>query len=819
MGSIWGDSRAGEAGKNREATQLGRVGGRVVGDGKFLRVGRNSFHVRGVAYGGFAARLDGWQFPERVQVKKDLTAIAFTGLNTVRTYTLPPPDIFEICEELDLRLLVGIHFDDWRMEPDYGRKAQARILDAGRRAVDQAMATMAGNPTVLAVAVGNEIPVDLIRLHGARAVEKTLSQLIEDVHEADPHMLATYVNFPTTEYLEPAGQDLLTFNVFLERPTDLRKYVHHLQVLAADKPLVLTELGLASEVHGEAAQAESIASQLEVIDELGCAGGAVFSWTDEWAVDDVAVLGWGFGVTTTDRRPKASLGVLEKWGGATYPAGLRVRWPKVSVVVCAYNEERNLDECLSSLIACSYPDLEVIVCDDGSTDATLEIANRFPFKVLALESMGLSAARNAGLAASTGEIVAYLDADAACHPEWPFHLALSLEDESVVATGGPNLAFDKVGFVERAIGHAPGTAAEVLLTPDRAEHVPGCNMAFRRDALEDIGGFDPTFTSAGDDVDVCWKLLDRGYQIGFAPAAQVRHHRRSSVVGYLRQQRGYGRAEKMLAGAHPHRFNLLGQARWQGAIYGGTRVIPSILRPVVYTGHMGMAPFQPITTRRSEAAGAWAAALLPLALAAGLLGIGLSVFSRQWLALPIAAAAVSVVYASAVGVATRPSYREPWPLRLRWLVALLHILQPIARTWGRLTGRKAAPSSGPGPAWLGDRSKWICDVEQALKSTGCSVRPAGTGASWDLTTHLGPMVSARIVTAVVWQWEPRIRVRYRLRWPAVTVLSAGIVLGVIGPPIGWAVVGLAAGWIAVGAVSLGRRIARAFAWTTSGMTS
>ena len=121
----------------------------------------------------------------------------------------------------------------------------------------------------------------------------------------------------------------------------------------------------------------------------------------------------------------------------------------------------------------TYPDLQVLVCDDGSTDRTLEIARRSPFEVLALPHGGLSAARNAGLAAARGEIVAYLDADAACHPEWPFHLALAFEDPRVVVAGGPNLPWPDAGLVERAVALSPGNPVEVLVGDDRAEHVPG----------------------------------------------------------------------------------------------------------------------------------------------------------------------------------------------------------------------------------------------------------------------------------------------------------------------------------------------------------
>lgn len=565
---------------------------RVVADGKHLAVDGAPFRVRGATYGSFVARLDGELYPEPTQIKADLTAMAGAGLNTVRTYTLPPPELIEVAGELEMRVLVGLHYRDWREELSPGRGASRRILDAGRRAVDAAMERCAANPAVLAVSVGNEVPADVVRVHGIGAVEEILAKLVDHVHDADAGMLATYSNFPSTEYLQVQGLDLVCFNVFLEQRDALRRYLRHLQVVAHKVPLVISELGLASEIHGQPAQADALRWQLETVDETGCAGATVFAWTDEWGVAGQSVEGWGFGVTDTGRRPKAALDVVSGWACSSL-ADLREHWPSISVVVCAYNEEGTIDECLRSLQACEYPNLEVIVCDDGSQDATIELIRDFPFWVLDLSHRGLSAARNSGLAAATGEIVAYLDADAACHPDWPYHLALSLEDDNVMATGGPNLPSAEAGLVERAVAASPGGPVHVLISDDRAEHVPGCNMAFRKHALEEIGGFDAVYTSAGDDVDVCWKLIDRGYDIGFAAPAQVRHHRRATVKGYLRQQRGYGRAERMLSGPHRHRFNRLGQARWRGSIYTRHVSLGSLLRPVVYHGWLGSAPSSP----------------------------------------------------------------------------------------------------------------------------------------------------------------------------------------------------------------------------------
>lgn len=795
--SPFGDAHAG-------VSTAGRT--RVTSDGKHLAVGSEVFRIKGVTYGGFAARDDGVRFPDPAQTESDFHAMAELGLNTVRVYELPPEELLDIAAAHDLRVIVGLDYHDWRMEREPGRAGRRRILEAGQRAVVEAMELCAGRPEVLAIAVGNEIPVDLVRFHGIDPVSATLSRLVEAVHAADPGMLATYVNYPTTEHLEVEGQDIVCFNVFLEEDPAFERYVRHLQVVSRHRPLIISEVGLGAAIHGEQAQSELLEAQLRILDEAGVAGATVYAWTDEWAVNDEPVEGWGFGITTADRTPKPALDAVARWAGRTIES-LRPEWPRLSVVVCAYNEERTLAECLASLEACRYPDLEVIVCNDGSTDRTSEIAHGFSFKVLELPHGGLSRARNAGLEASTGQIVAYVDADAACHPDWPFYLALSLEEPDVAATGGPNLPHPNAGLVERAVAESPGSPMEVLTSYDRAEHIAGCNMAFRRERLMAIRGFEPVYTSAGDDVDVCWKLLDEGHEIGFAPAAQVIHHRRATIKGYLRQQRGYGRAEKLLSGPHRYRFNRLGQARWAGFVYGGSRLLPSLFRPVVYTGHMGSALFQPITYRRAESIGSRATAMVPLAVPLMVLGALLSPFSAWWLALPGVLGLLAIVYGAGVGAAVRLHHEEATPLRLRALVGLLHVLQPLVRAWGRVTGSTAGPPR-PVPTWSGDRLAWLESVRRSLETERCGVRVSEPGANWDLEAVHGPMVSARITAAVAWQCEARHRITYGLR-PTLWALAAGAIIFVLaGWTPDWPLAALLVVWPLGELAVLRRRVAR-----------
>ena len=117
-------------------------------------------------------------------------------------------------------------------------------------------------------------------------------------------------------------------------------------------------------------------------------------------------------------------------------------------------------------------------------------------------------------------------------------------------------------FIAECVASSPGGPVHVLQSDQEAEHIPGCNMAFRRDCLQEIGGFDEQFRVAGDDVDVCWRIQERGWKLGFSPAAMVWHHRRNSLRTYWKQQKGYGKAEALLENKWPEKYNAAGHITW-----------------------------------------------------------------------------------------------------------------------------------------------------------------------------------------------------------------------------------------------------------------
>jgi hypothetical protein len=383
------------------------VRARVRVAGKFLARGPFSWRVRGVTYGPFAPNGGGEPFPAPDRVAADFARMKAAGINALRTYHVPPDWLLDAADDQQLAVLLDVPWPKHLCFLD-SRSTQA---DAWRR-VEEAARRGSRHPCLLGYSIGNEIPPAVVRWHSARRVQRFLAELRDVCKQADPEGLVTYANYPPTEYLELPFLDFATFNVYLHDRETFRRYLFRLQNLVGDRPLLLGELGMDTLRHGEAAQAEFLAGHVREATLMGLAGAFVFSWTDDWYTSGCAIQDWAFGITGADRRPKASYQALRQVFAASPGQLLPREPPRVSVVVCSYNGGRTLEQCLKSLLSLDYPDHEVILVDDGSTDDTRTIAARFPrVRTIHQPNQGLSVARNVGFAAATGEVIAYTDSD------------------------------------------------------------------------------------------------------------------------------------------------------------------------------------------------------------------------------------------------------------------------------------------------------------------------------------------------------------------------------------------------------------------------
>jgi O-antigen biosynthesis protein len=753
--------------------------------GKFLFVGNDKFWVRGVTYGAFRPDPKGREYHDPTVLERDFSLMAANGINAVRIpHTMPPRELLDTAQKHGLRVMVGLSAEqyagfliDRKGAPDVEELVRAKARSC------------AGHPALLCYALGNEIAAPVVRWLGRGRVESYLERLYWAVKAEDPSGLVTYVNYPTTEYLHLPFLDLVTFNVYLESQDRLQAYLARLHNIAGDRPLLMSEIGLDSLRNGETTQAQALEWQLRTTFAPGCAGAFIFSWTDEWHRAGAEVEDWAFGITARDRRPKPALTSVRE-AFTKVPFAKELPWPKTSVIVCTFNGSRTLSQCLESLLRLDYPHYEVIVVNDGSTDSTVKIASNYGFRVITTENRGLSSARNTGLNAATGEIVAYIDDDAHADPHWLRYLASTFMNTQHVGVGGPNIAPPDDGLIAECVAHSPGNPVHILLSDSEAEHIPGCNMAFRQAALEAIGGFDPQFRIAGDDVDVCWRLQQKGWTLGYSPGAMVWHSRRNSVRAYWQQQHNYGKAESFLEKKWPEKYNLAGHITWAGRVYGNGHQYKAWSQGKIYYGVWGSAPFQSIYQSPAGALESWLSMpewYLAIAALAPICALGF-LWLPMFYALPLLVLALSAPIFQAVVSASRVCFAVPpvsrlGRFKLQITTALLHLLQPLARLTGRLGSGltfwryNAASFTMPWPRKLAvwtehwrDPNERLKSFEADLRKAGVYVRRGGNYDRWDLEVREGLLGGARLLMAVEDHGAGNQFVRIRL-WPRYSLLE------------------------------------------------
>lgn len=224
--------------------------------------------------------------------------------------------------------------------------------------------------------------------------------------------------------------------------------------------------------------------------------------------------------------------------------------PFVSVVVPARNARRTLADCLSSLLRIDYPVTrrEILIIDNDSTDDTARIIREFPVIHLAEARRGPSHARNRGILASHGDLIAFTDADCVVTSRWLRALVAEFTSASIGGVAGEILAYPPHTWAEYYMARRRPRWQRTALEAVRPYAVTA-NVAFRRRVFDEIGLFDPRLIT-GQDQDFSWRFLRAGLGLRYAPGAVVFHHHRAGPWTFFRQQLGWAHGAALLRKYH-----------------------------------------------------------------------------------------------------------------------------------------------------------------------------------------------------------------------------------------------------------------------------
>lgn len=257
-----------------------------------------------------------------------------------------------------------------------------------------------------------------------------------------------------------------------------------------------------------------------------------------------AVLLWGLTLTFWSTLLFVPLSLYSKYREVTTPEP--VFYPKVSVLVPAYNEEKVIERTIQSLIQTRYPDKEIIVIDDGSKDGTFQIINKYKKQIKALhkDNGGKASAINFGLAYSTGEIIVVVDADTLVGPDSLVHLARGFSvNENVAAVAGNIKVRNRKNWLTwcQALEYVAGIqiVRRALDVFGAISVVPGSLGAFRKNVLEEIGTYHKD--TLVEDFDVTLKILRTNLVIAGSTRATAYTEAPESLYSlYKQRKRWYG---------------------------------------------------------------------------------------------------------------------------------------------------------------------------------------------------------------------------------------------------------------------------------------
>ena len=306
-------------------------------------------------------------------------------------------------------------------------------------------------------------------------------------------------------------------------------------------------------------------------------------------------------------------------------SGLNGRYePPASIIVPVLNAEETIRDLLDSLMKLDYDGrkLEIIIVDGGSTDKTQEIAKSYPVRLIVEKRRGLNIARNTGVKNSNGEIILFTDSDCVVPEDWVKKIVRNFRDESVGCVGGTVERYQDdflSRYADESIMPVLRNFKEHKVLKDvepPMDYPAGCNMAFRREVFEKVGGFDEEIRYGFDEDELIERACKAGYKMILDPEAVVKHKHRSNLISLLRRTFTYGRGGTLLIkkkglGNRLARWNMIvlaGFAAWlsacfllgfSSAVYSIAYLIPlSLLLLLPFTALVGFYAWKRLGRRR-----------------------------------------------------------------------------------------------------------------------------------------------------------------------------------------------------------------------------
>lgn len=233
--------------------------------------------------------------------------------------------------------------------------------------------------------------------------------------------------------------------------------------------------------------------------------------------------------------------------------------PSVSIIIPVRNSQNSIEKCIDSVLNIDYPNFELIVIDDGSTDNTAQILNKYRKNITIITNpscLGPAKSRNLVSRQAKGEYLAFTDADCIVDKNWLKELISGFSGQGVVSVGGSQgVPKDESGFgrsVSKFMKKA-GFISDYMHSGKseivQVSHNPSCNAIYRKDIFLKEGGFLEGLWP-GEDVELDYRLRKKGYKIFFNPRAIVYHYRPQDLKSFLKMMYRYGWAQGYLVKKH-----------------------------------------------------------------------------------------------------------------------------------------------------------------------------------------------------------------------------------------------------------------------------